>query len=129
MRKILFLFIVTFLLVGCGCSRDTSNVLKCNLENDDQKRNLTVNFKNNNKEVSDVIMEFSYVPDDISNAKKIIEEDCKKKEFKQCDITENGNVLTYIVSGNPERLGIDVSKSLDETKKILENDRYTCIID
>lgn len=126
MKKVLIIGLFALCLVGCGCSKDKSYTLKCNLENGDHKRNLTIIFKNDNKEVDDAIMEFSYMPENIDNAKKIIREDCDKKEFKKCDLSVEENVLTYIVGGNPKALGIDPKDSFDEIKKILENDGYTC---
>ena len=124
MKKLLIISLFTFILVGCGSK--TSSELKCHLENGDEKRNLTITFKDDNKEVDDAIMEFSYTPSDIANARKIISEDCEKKEFKKCEIKEDGNRLTYEVGGNPKALGINTSKSLEETKEILEKDGYTC---
>jgi len=129
MKKIFLIILFVFFLVGCGCSRDQSDTLKCNLDNGEQKRNLTITFKNDNKEVSDAIMEFTYKPDDVENAEKIIEEDCKNKGFTKCDIEANGENLTYIVSGNPKALGINTEKTIDEIKTILEKDGYTCVID
>ena len=126
MKKVLIIGLFALFLVGCGCSKDKSYTLKCNLENGDHKRNLTVIFKNDNKEVDDAIMEFSYMPENIENAKKIIREDCDKKGFKKCDLSVEENVLTYVVGGNPEALGIAPKNSFDEIKKILENDGYTC---
>ena len=134
MKKINYLGLVglgcgALLLSGCG---GKSHTLKCELKSDSQEQVVEIEFDKDEKKAKNLYYELTIKLDEgitdeqINEAKNSLKEGCESQGNKNCKVSSSKNKITYSFETEPDNSGFDASGSLEEVKKLAEEDGFSC---
>lgn len=129
-EKLFGFILVSVILLLTGC--ETSHELECVKEDDNEKVSLKFEYNKEDSEIQKVSMTSDYtIPkgtssQQINSYKETKEKVCEKKTFDSCEVSVVDNILSIKIKGNPDSVGYKSKRSIDDLKKQLEEEKYSC---
>lgn len=128
-------------LTACGGS-DESHTLTCTKDMSDALGSLgtwntemKIDYNSNETKVEGfkMTMEMNLTSDEVTEEMMTVFEEnlkdvCNSGEYESCNTKRDNKKVTLEASGSAEKMGdnVDVNESLEETKKSLEEEGFTC---